>query len=133
MRPDLHVRDSACANYSRRRGLNLSGSRRTHGACKSQTAAGMSFYERCVRGALRAYKLTLSPLIGRQCRFAPTCSEYAADVLIGHGPWRGSVLTVKRLCRCHPWGGAGWDPPPPPRRNVEPEGPTKARDWKCET
>ena len=93
----------------------------------------MSFYERCVRGCLRAYKLTLSPLIGRQCRFLPTCSEYATDVLIGHGPWRGSVLTVRRLCRCHPWGGAGYDPPPPPRQKPPKDSGAKARDWKCET
>ncbi|WP_430421325.1 membrane protein insertion efficiency factor YidD [Phenylobacterium sp.] len=103
----------------------------------------MSFYERCVRGLLKAYKWTLSPLIGRSCRFAPTCSEYAAEALIGHGPVRGTVLTVRRLCRCHPWGGAGWDPPPPsPRRGAkgkltrhkaEPmEGQAGARDWKCE-
>jgi hypothetical protein len=78
----------------------------------------MTSYESCVRGALRAYKLTLSPLIGRQCRFLPTCSEYAADVLIGHGPWRGSYLAARRLCRCHPWGGSGYDPPPPPRRKT---------------
>ncbi|HEV2532790.1 membrane protein insertion efficiency factor YidD [Phenylobacterium sp.] len=75
----------------------------------------MTSYESCVRGALRAYKLTLSPLIGRQCRFLPTCSEYAADVLIGHGPWRGSYLAARRLCRCHPWGGSGYDPAPPPK------------------
>lgn len=72
----------------------------------------MSLYETCVRGALRAYKLTLSPLIGRQCRFLPTCSEYVAQALITHGPWRGSWLAAGRLCRCHPWGGSGWDPPP---------------------
>lgn len=92
--------------------------------------AGMSVYERCVRGLLRAYKWTLSPLIGRSCRFAPTCSEYAAEALIGHGPWRGSVLTVRRLCRCHPWGGAGWDPPPPPRGKTGND--RAARDWTCE-
>ena len=73
----------------------------------------MTLYERTVRGAHRAYKLTLSPLIGRQCRFMPTCSDYAATVLITHGPWRGGALAVRRLCRCHPWGGSGWDPPPP--------------------
>jgi putative membrane protein insertion efficiency factor len=89
----------------------------------------MTFYESCVRGALRAYKLTLSPLIGRQCRFLPTCSEYAAEALIGHGPWRGALLAGRRLCRCHPWGPAGYDPPPPPRR--KPKGP--ARTWTCET
>ncbi|MDD3836967.1 MAG: membrane protein insertion efficiency factor YidD [Phenylobacterium sp.] len=89
----------------------------------------MTLYETCVRGALRAYKLTLSPLIGRQCRFLPTCSEYAAEALINHGPWRGSYLAARRLCRCNPWGGAGYDPPPPPRRKGEPP----ARKWTCET
>ena len=72
----------------------------------------MTIYERCVRIALRAYKLTLSPLIGRQCRYLPTCSEYAAEALIAHGPWRGSRLAIGRLCRCHPLGGSGYDPPP---------------------
>ena len=72
----------------------------------------MTIYERCVRFALRAYKLTLSPLIGRQCRYLPTCSEYAAEALIAHGPWRGSRLAIARLCRCHPFGGSGYDPPP---------------------
>jgi putative membrane protein insertion efficiency factor len=81
----------------------------------------MTSYESCVRAALRAYKLTLSPLIGRQCRFLPTCSEYAADVLIGHGPWRGGYLAARRLCRCHPWGGSGYDPAPPPRKAAKEE------------
>jgi putative membrane protein insertion efficiency factor len=85
----------------------------------------MTLYERSVRFALRAYKLTLSPLIGQQCRFAPTCSEYAAQALITHGPWRGSQLAAGRLCRCHPWGGSGFDPVPP-RRDPAPEP-------KCET
>jgi putative membrane protein insertion efficiency factor len=87
----------------------------------------MTLYETCVRGALRTYKLTLSPLIGRQCRFLPTCSEYAAEALIGHGPVRGGYLAIRRLCRCHPWGGAGYDPPPPPRNGKPP-----ARTWTCE-
>ena len=78
----------------------------------------MTLYETCVRGALRAYKLTLSPLIGRQCRFLPTCSEYTADVLISHGPWKGAVLGARRVCRCHPWGPAGYDPPPPAPKNT---------------
>ena len=73
----------------------------------------MNLYERSVRVAHRAYKLTLSPLIGRQCRFLPTCSDYAAEALITHGPWRGGWLTTRRLCRCHPFGGHGYDPVPP--------------------
>jgi putative membrane protein insertion efficiency factor len=91
----------------------------------------MTLYARCVRGALRAYKLTLSPLIGRQCRFLPTCSEYVADVLISHGPWRGAPLALRRLCRCHPLGGSGYDPPPPPRDKAEMK--PAARTWTCET
>lgn len=73
-------------------------------------------YEQFVRLALRAYKLTLSPLIGRQCRFHPTCSEYAAEALITHGPVRGGWLAARRVCRCGPWGGWGYDPVPPAPR-----------------
>jgi uncharacterized protein len=72
----------------------------------------MTLYERGVRLGLRAYKLTLSPLIGRHCRYLPTCSEYAAEALIAHGPFKGSALALGRLCRCHPFGGSGYDPPP---------------------
>ena len=79
-------------------------------------------YGRLIYGALRAYKLSLSLLIGRQCRFAPTCSEYAAQVLVEQGPVRGSWLALKRLCRCRPGVAWGFDPPPAPIR----------RQWKCE-
>lgn len=72
-----------------------------------------SAYERAVRLAHRGYKVTLSPLIGRQCRFLPTCSDYAAEALIAHGPGRGGLLALRRLCRCHPLGGSGYDPVPP--------------------
>jgi len=88
----------------------------------------MTFYERSVKGVLRAYKLTLSPLIGRQCRFMPTCSDYAAQALIVHGPWRGGSLAVRRLCRCNPWGGSGFDPVP---QLLEPAKSAK-RKWECE-
>ena len=89
----------------------------------------MNLYERTVRTAHRAYKLTLSPLIGRQCRYEPTCSDYAATALIEHGPWRGGWIAAKRLCRCHPWGGQGYDPPPPrPGPDRDP-----ARNRTCET
>lgn len=78
----------------------------------------MTLYERGVRLGLSAYKATLSPLIGARCRYAPTCSEYAAQALITHGAVRGSWLAAKRVCRCHPWGGSGYDPVPP--RKCEP-------------
>ena len=81
----------------------------------------MNLYQSVVRLGHRAYKLTLSPWIGRQCRFLPTCSDYAAQALIEHGPLRGGALAAWRLCRCHPFGGSGYDPVPPraPRRCEE--------------
>ncbi len=72
-------------------------------------------YAQTIRAAQRAYKLTLSPLLGNACRFAPSCSEYAAEALIAHGPVRGSGLALRRLCRCRPGGPSGYDPVPPPR------------------
>ena len=81
----------------------------------------MKPYERSVRLAHRAYKLTLSPWVGRSCRFVPSCSDYARDALSLHGPVRGSYLAARRLCRCQPFGGHGFDPVPPrsspPRRS----------------
>lgn len=69
--------------------------------------------------ALRVYRATLSPLLGALtgpgggCRFHPTCSAYALEAVQRHGAWRGCWLTLKRLARCHPWGGCGHDPVPP--------------------
>lgn len=65
--------------------------------------------------AVRGYRLLLSPLIGHGCRFRPTCSEYALEALERHGALAGSRLALGRLCRCHPWGGDGFDPVPPHR------------------
>ncbi len=76
----------------------------------------MSLYERCVGLAHRGYKLTLSPWIGRQCRFHPSCSDYARQALIVHGPFAGGALALWRVLRCQPWGGSGYDPVPPKRQ-----------------
>jgi uncharacterized protein len=59
------------------------------------------------------YRLALSPLLGPRCRYLPSCSEYAMEALQLHGLRRGSWLTLRRLLRCHPWGGSGCDPVPP--------------------
>jgi hypothetical protein len=61
---------------------------------------------------IRAYQLSLSGLIGRQCRYLPTCSAYTDEAIARHGVWAGSWMGAARLCRCHPWGGSGYDPPP---------------------
>lgn len=63
---------------------------------------------------VRVYRKTLSPMVGWHCRFQPTCSVYAEEALRLHGGFRGGWLAVRRLCRCHPWGGSGYDPVPPP-------------------
>ena len=61
---------------------------------------------------IRGYQLVISPLLGSNCRFMPTCSEYAMDSLRSHGLIKGSYLTIKRIGKCHPWGGHGYDPIP---------------------
>ncbi|KJV08536.1 hypothetical protein VZ95_17185 [Elstera litoralis] len=68
---------------------------------------------RLLRGVIHLYRGTLSPLLPRACRFEPSCSAYGLEALSLHGAGRGSWLTFKRLCRCHPWGGYGYDPVPP--------------------
>ena len=66
--------------------------------------------------ALRIYRRLLSPMLHSagisNCRYTPTCSEYAEVAIARFGPWRGSWMALKRLARCHPWGGYGHDPVP---------------------
>jgi len=79
------------------------------------TAKGLApsrLVARLLIGAILVYRYTLSPLLGPRCRYLPTCSAYALEAVQRHGPWRGGWLAIKRLCRCHPWGGAGHDPVP---------------------
>ncbi|SIT90459.1 hypothetical protein SAMN05421665_3117 [Yoonia rosea] len=58
---------------------------------------------------VRAYRLVLSPWVGMSCRYHPTCSAYSLEALEKHGAIKGSYLTVRRILRCHPWGGSGID------------------------
>lgn len=62
---------------------------------------------------IQLYRWILSPFIGGQCRFHPTCSRYAREAILVHGPWRGSVMAAKRIGRCHPLNPGGNDPVPP--------------------
>lgn len=61
---------------------------------------------------IRFYQIAISPLLGPSCRFTPTCSQYAKEAIIKYGAIKGSWLALKRLLRCHPWGGSGYDPVP---------------------
>jgi len=61
---------------------------------------------------IRGYQYAISPLLGRNCRYLPTCSEYAAEAVTKYGAIKGGWLGVKRVCRCHPWHPGGYDPVP---------------------
>lgn len=61
---------------------------------------------------IRFYQRFISPLTPPACRYTPTCSQYAIEALRKHGAWRGLWLAIRRLLRCHPWGGHGYDPVP---------------------
>jgi putative membrane protein insertion efficiency factor len=69
---------------------------------------------------LRAYQLLLSPMLGQNCRFYPSCSNYAIEAVRTHGAARGGLLAVRRVCRCHPWNPGGVDPVPPARHKDNP-------------
>lgn len=78
----------------------------------SPVAIGLLWVIRLYRWVLSPAKLFLfGP--GAGCRFTPSCSAYAAEAVAGHGAVRGGALAARRVCRCHPWGGFGYDPVPP--------------------
>ena len=88
------------------------------GFCHSLVISASSLVIHVLVFAIRAYQLTISPaqtfLFGSTggCRFTPACSEYALEAVRAHGALAGGALTVKRICRCHPWGNCGHDPVP---------------------
>ena len=61
---------------------------------------------------IRAYQLIISPYMPKACRYTPTCSIYTAEAIKKYGPFKGGWLGLKRILRCHPWGGHGYDPVP---------------------
>lgn len=65
-----------------------------------------------VRAPILAYRYTISPLLGTNCRHLPSCSDYANTAIDLNGVWKGGWLTLSRLARCHPWGSSGYDPVP---------------------
>lgn len=78
----------------------------------SAATAQRSIAARALIVVINGYRLVISPWIGPRCRFLPTCSDYALDALAQYGAIRGGWLTVRRLARCHPFGGSGFDPVP---------------------
>ena len=74
--------------------------------------AGSRTLRLLLKAPVHLYRWTLKPFLGWHCRHLPTCSEYALEAIDRNGAWRGLWLTISRLCRCHPWGTAGFDPVP---------------------
>ena len=68
---------------------------------------------RLLHWLIRFYQIAISPLLGPRCRYIPTCSQYALEPVHSHRAMSGVWLATKRICRCHPWGGSGYDPVPP--------------------
>jgi hypothetical protein len=74
--------------------------------------AGDKVAARFILILIRAYQVGVSPWLGPACRYEPTCSAYAEQAVQKHGAARGSWIALRRLLRCHPWGGSGYDPVP---------------------
>ncbi|MFZ1103103.1 MAG: membrane protein insertion efficiency factor YidD [Hyphomicrobiaceae bacterium] len=82
------------------------------------------------KAPIHAYRWTVKPWLGWECRHLPTCSEYALEAIDLNGAWRGGWLTLARLCRCHPWGTHGYDPVPDIRLARHPLAPWRYGRWR---
>ncbi len=93
----------------------------------------MSLAQRIAKALLKApillYRYSLSAFAGRECRYLPTCSEYAEEAIDKNGAWRGAWLALARLCRCNPWGASGYDPVPDVRSERHPFAPWRYGRW----
>ena len=72
----------------------------------------VKLFQSILLGLIQFYKKAISPILPSSCRFEPTCSTYAKTAIERFGPWKGSWLAIKRLSKCHPFGGHGFDPVP---------------------
>ncbi|MFN0132643.1 MAG: membrane protein insertion efficiency factor YidD [Phycisphaerales bacterium] len=117
-------RKTACCDAGCRDGASALAAGRTHRSEPRSVARSWSvLLSLPFVLAIRVYQAALSPLMGGHCRFMPTCSEYAIGAYREHGPMRGTWLTLRRLARCHPWGGHGFDPVPERRERAAEGGP----------
>ena len=78
----------------------------------------MNLQQHALRGAIRAYQLSIRPIIGCNCRFYPHCSDYGMEAIATHGALTGAWLAGRRVLRCNPWHPGGYDPVPPPSHGL---------------
>ena len=78
----------------------------------SEGKTGNRILRRLAIAPIRFYQGAISPMFPPSCRYTPTCSHYAIEAIEKHGALKGGLLAIKRICRCHPWGGSGYDPVP---------------------
>ncbi|WP_394805428.1 membrane protein insertion efficiency factor YidD [Kordiimonas aestuarii] len=83
-----------------------------------------------ILGFIKFYQLFISPILGPSCRFQPTCSAYGLEAIRLHGAIRGGYLTIRRILKCHPWGGFGYDPVPQSARYNASDG---SQECACST
>ena len=76
------------------------------------SALNLSVFSRILVGLVKVYQMAISPYLAPRCRFQPTCSHYMIEAVHAHGGVRGGWLGLKRIAKCHPWGGFGYDPVP---------------------
>ena len=79
---------------------------------KAKEMPPLTLAGRLVLAPVFFYRYFISPLLGVNCRYSPSCSEYAVDAIKLHGAWKGGYLAARRMARCHPFGGSGFDPVP---------------------
>ena len=90
---------------------------------------GQTLAKALLKAPILLYRYSLSAFAGRECRYLPTCSEYAEEAIDKNGAWRGSWLALARLCRCHPWGPSGYDPVPDVTAERHPFAPWRYGRW----
>ncbi len=88
-------------------------SKSSHATTRASAGNWHMLPARLLIALIKLYRLILSPWIGNQCRFYPSCSHYAEQAITTHGALRGAWMTLRRLIRCHPWHEGGCDPVPP--------------------
>ena len=108
-----HSRLGLCRHRARGHARHPVPSPRRRFRGRRRAACAHAMMARLLDAAVVAYQWTLRPILGANCRYMPSCSEYARDALREHGALAGSALAARRICRCHPWGGFGFDPVPP--------------------